>query len=366
MLSQNIPFVLFACVVPVKGAERSTLCDVQRENIFFIPNSLYEILITHKGKTLAAIKQFYNNEYDDTIEEYFSFLYEQEYIFFSNEPDLFPAMSLFWNEPFQITNAIIDVGTYFDNMHDVLLQQLILLDAVHIQFRSFTPRSVLFWQNILDNMETKRIISVDIITPYLKAFDFQICLDFIQQYPRVHSITIFNAPLMEAKELDSMGNLLFTTQNITSAAHCGIIDEKYFSNHIKTFTESQHHNTCLNRKISIDSEGFIKNCPSMAHHFGHISEVKLEDVIKNPEFTKYWHIKKDQISVCKDCEFRHICTDCRAYIENPDDLYSKPLKCGYNPYTCEWAEWSTNPLKEKAMAHYGFVRRLSAAVDAAV
>jgi hypothetical protein len=32
---------------------------------------------------------------------------------------------------------------------------------------------------------------------------------------------------------------------------------------------------------------------------------------------------------------------------------SKPLKCGYNPYTNEWAEWSTNPLKEKAIAYYG-------------
>lgn len=32
---------------------------------------------------------------------------------------------------------------------------------------------------------------------------------------------------------------------------------------------------------------------------------------------------------------------------------SKPLKCGYNPYTSEWAEWSTNPLKRKAINFYG-------------
>jgi hypothetical protein len=34
-------------------------------------------------------------------------------------------------------------------------------------------------------------------------------------------------------------------------------------------------------------------------------------------------------------------------------MYSKPLKCGYNPYTCEWEEWSTNPLKQKAIDYYG-------------
>lgn len=34
-------------------------------------------------------------------------------------------------------------------------------------------------------------------------------------------------------------------------------------------------------------------------------------------------------------------------------MYAKPLKCGYNPYTCEWEEWSTNPLKQQAIDYYG-------------
>jgi hypothetical protein len=40
-------------------------------------------------------------------------------------------------------------------------------------------------------------------------------------------------------------------------------------------------------------------------------------------------------------------------VENPRDPYSKPLKCGYNPYTAEWAEWSQHPLKQDAIAYYG-------------
>lgn len=38
---------------------------------------------------------------------------------------------------------------------------------------------------------------------------------------------------------------------------------------------------------------------------------------------------------------------------DPEDILIKPLKCGYNPYTGEWSEWSTNPLKQKAITHYG-------------
>lgn len=91
----------------------------------------------------------------------------------------------------------------------------------------------------------------------------------------------------------------------------------------------------------------------MEKSFGHIKDTTLIEAIDKPKFKEFWNITKDQIHVCKDSEFRYVCTDCRAYIENPEDILSKPLKCGYNPYTGEWSEWSTNPLKKKAIKYYG-------------
>jgi len=83
----------------------------------------------------------------------------------------------------------------------------------------------------------------------------------------------------------------------------------------------------------------------MEKSFGNISSISLKEIISNENFSRLWTINKDEIKVCQDCEFRYVCTDCRAYIENKEDIYSKPLKCGYNPYTCEWSEWSENKLK---------------------
>ena len=91
----------------------------------------------------------------------------------------------------------------------------------------------------------------------------------------------------------------------------------------------------------------------MVESFGNIKNTTLVEAIEKINFKKFWNISKNQIEVCKDCEFRHICTDCRAFTENPEDHYSKPLKCGYSPYTNKWEEWSTNPLKQKAIKHYG-------------
>lgn len=91
----------------------------------------------------------------------------------------------------------------------------------------------------------------------------------------------------------------------------------------------------------------------MTQSFGNIRNTTLAEALSHPDFKRYWHINKDSISVCRDCEFRYICTDCRAYLEDPGNDLSKPLKCGYDPYTCTWQEWSTHPLKHNAMLHYG-------------
>ncbi|GEN75154.1 hypothetical protein CHA01nite_08940 [Chryseobacterium hagamense] len=95
----------------------------------------------------------------------------------------------------------------------------------------------------------------------------------------------------------------------------------------------------------------------MCQSFGNIENTTLEEALSKKDFKKYWNITKDDIEICKDCEFRYICTDCRAFTEaalrSDQGLdISKPLKCGYNPYTNEWKEWSTNPLKKKAIQYY--------------
>lgn len=39
-----------------------------------------------------------------------------------------------------------------------------------------------------------------------------------------------------------------------------------------------------------------------------------------------------QIDTCKLCEFRYMCHDCRIYITDKDNIFSKPLKCSYDIY----------------------------------
>jgi SPASM domain peptide maturase of grasp-with-spasm system len=348
-------FKLFACCLPVKGAERAMICDIQRQNSHFIPLGLYEILTKHNGKTVSSVQAIYHHEYDEIIEEYVAFLEKEEYIFFTDTPELFPSLDLKWDAPFQITNAIIDLQNNFLELNwGSIIQQFEELGCKHLQIRCFSPQSLSFFEQIMQQFENKRIVSVEWIMAYQSGFDKLLLFNFCQKYPRISAIYVHGAPKTETLYLSEqgMGHLFFIETFISSESHCGIISADAFSINIQTFTEAQLHNTCLNRKISIDKDGYIKNCPSMKQHYGNIRDTTLQQALEHPDFKKYWNVHKDQIKICKDCEFRYICTDCRAYVEDPQDMYSKPLKCGYNPYTCEWEEWSTNPLKQKAIDHY--------------
>ncbi len=102
---------------------------------------------------------------------------------------------------------------------------------------------------------------------------------------------------------------------------------------LKLYLESLSFNNCLYKKISVDKDGFIKNCPSHKNHFGKLSEINMMDVVLKEDFMKLGKVNKDQVSVCKDCQFRYICTDCRAYLQND---YDKPKYCNYDPYKNVW------------------------------
>lgn len=358
MKSKN--FTLFSDCIPVKGFNRSIICDMMNNKYYFIPNGLYEVLEKYNGKTIETIKKDFDNQYNDVIDEYFDFLFENRLVFFNSNPESFPKTDLKWHSPSKITNAIIDFDQTKHNYID-LLSQFEDLKCSYIQMRFFKSVDLHFIKNIIQyiNDVKSRIISIDFILPFNENFNFLELKQLLIENSRIHSIIIYNSPYNKSIEPErgKMGYLVQVEKNILSEKSCGIINYEYFHSNIKLYTESQHHNTCLNRKISIDKDGNIKNCPSMLQSFGNIKDTTLEEALNNPDFKKYWNVTKDSIEVCKDCEFRHICTDCRAYTERnhfDDEIdLSKPLKCGYNLYTNEWSEWSTNPLKEKAIEYYG-------------
>ncbi len=345
-------FKLFACCIPVKGSRRSTICDVQRSEYQFIPNILYEILTELKDKSISSIKAHYNNEHDNIIDEYFSFLLNNEYGFLCDNPDSFPDIDLTWKVPATITNVLIDVDASSQHDYHSIFQQLEELGCKAIQLRFYTQHSLNEVSDILTHIQNTRIKSIEIVIPYKPEFTIESLTIFSRKHPHISNVIIHSSP-KEEFDHDNYNHIFYFIETpVDATTHCGQISGNHFRTDISLFTEAQSYNTCLNRKISVDQKGNIKNCPSFPNNYGNITDTSFKDALKHPDFKKLWSINKDQIHVCKDCEFRYICTDCRAYVDDPKDIYSKPLKCGYNPYSGEWEAWAENPLKQKAIEYY--------------
>jgi len=330
---------LFAPCIPVKGYCRSIIADINRHKIFLIPNSLYEIIEQNKNNTLFQILREFKKEDKPILIEYFNFLELNEMIFPLEEFEIkrFPKLPLQWDFPSLCSNALIDINEF--STYDVYrtLSELSKINCFHLQIRFFKFIDYTELTEIIQYANELSFRSIQLMMNYNDNIDEDLLRECMVKYWKLAKIEVYNAPFEKIIPLLGLITMIiYYKEKLKSTDQCGCVDEKYFSIEMKHFTESQHFNTCLNRKISIDKNGEIKNCPSMEHAFGNITETNLSDIIENSEFRKLWSIRKDIIDVCKDCEFRYICTDCRCFIQNPDDIFSQPSKCRYNPYLAKW------------------------------
>jgi SPASM domain peptide maturase of grasp-with-spasm system len=345
MINVEKHLLVFSGCKFVKGASRSAIYDLQRDEMSFIPNDVFVFINSNKKLKIKDILSKYNKDEQEIVIEYIEYLLEQEFIYLGDQNDVnaFTEMDSEWFFPGEISNAIIELSEITISHHSKICNELNALGCQAIQLVSYMNRIPLnILSKILNSLKaTDSIRNIEVIIPSSnddKTSNFDE-ITFLNTYPKIDTFIVHSSEVNDKIEaLNGRSYFIYTTEKITNRNCCGVIKEDYFSFNIDTFMESLHYNSCLHKKIAIDANGEIKNCPSLHKGFGNIKSISLAEALFKKEFKNLWSVKKDQIKVCKDCEFRYVCTDCRAYIKNSEDIYSKPLKCSYNPYTNEWEQ----------------------------
>ena len=108
----------------------------------------------------------------------------------------------------------------------------------------------------------------------------------------------------------------------------------------KEFTEALQFNPCWKGKVAITDDGSVLPCVFGRECVaGNILTQPLSDILSRDDgMKKYWYMIKDRIDVCRDCEFRYGCYDCRPLARGwgGGHLTAKTFGCGYDPYTGRW------------------------------
>lgn len=330
--------LLYACCIPVSGANRSIIYDLQRLDYIFIPNILFEILDKYRGLTLHGINSKYNHEHNEQIEEYFNFLELNEYLFYTDTPILFPKMNMQWDTPSRIYTSTLCVQKATPYSIENTLSELSTLGCRHILFVIDEVWDISTFENLINIAKSNLIFSIEINAQYHSSTHLSDWLTFVVSNPQIFAINFYNAPFTQSfkeNENAKMGNIHFYSQEMlvkTISPH-----PNHFTVNMLHFTEAQICNTFYNRKVCIDKNGFIKNELHADKNFVNIKEHSITSVIEDDEFQKIWLSNKDNTLICKDCEYRYMCTDGRLpFFDEQESVYKMNTLCNYNPYDSTW------------------------------
>ncbi|MCP1300549.1 grasp-with-spasm system SPASM domain peptide maturase [Chryseobacterium sp. S0630] len=345
-------FNLFSNILITKGTTRILISDLQRNVSELYPLELYEIIIELKTHSIEAMMTNYDEESREIVQNYINLLLEKEYGFVTeNDWDRnFPPLSYDYHEPSAATDLFIemeDIGI-LKKIHPSIEN----LGVKHLVIYSLNPLALKDFIEIDEIFKTSVLSGIEIFSPFHQKINLSFIQALQKNTVRIYSLILYHCSKPPFKAKDEYRFSLHFLKDDLKISACGKVDLKYFNTNMTKVIEAINHNSCLYKKIGIDRHGTIKNCPLMSESLGNIHKQSLEETLNQPDFKKYWNLTKDHIEICKDCEFRYVCTDCRAYTENAVknkkglDI-SKPLKCGYNPYTGVWDDWLKNPLKQE-------------------
>ncbi len=336
-------FVLSSSCVITKGCNRSLIHDFSRNTSNLISNEYFDLIEYLDRKRIEDVISDIEDESKDFFIDFLNFMYENEYALFVNDVELFPKKSDELHDSHVILkDCIIEIDNninlelFVDNLH-----HLDLLNCENIQVwlkGNFNYADILKYLDLINDYD---FLCVELCIENSEIIERKYFIEIIDKYASISKIFLFNSAEAYIYEYISehenqhpmlMGQIIYINHPL-DANNCGIINFETLSFGVETqFKINKKFNGCLYKKLAIDSKGNIKNCPYTTNK---VQYNNLKEALSDDNFKKLWFIKKDDIEICKDCEFRYNCTDCRAFtIEN--NFYSKPLKCNYNPYTNEW------------------------------
>lgn len=348
-IKESDVFILSSSCEITKGINQSIIIDYLRGRIYTISNEYYDLIEIINRNNLSHVIKSIDESSLNHFFDFLDFMINSDIGLIVDDINQFPKISSKLNDELVLLKDCIieiDKETFSESLFSKVLDEINTLGCDDLQIRFLSDPTLSLVNTVLDIINSFDIFFVEIHCVSKGNISQDKWLHLIEKYAVLSHIFIYNQRVNQIIDLTKsslnnapllMGNLYYINTPLDNQI-CGIITKDNL-----TFVDKGIHNMlkcyngCLYKKISIDKEWNIKNCPSLSKNYGKITDVDLSDVVQSIDFQQYWNLKKDDIVVCKDCEFRYNCTDCRAFLSDTTNIKSKPKRCKYDPYTNTWS-----------------------------
>lgn len=109
------------------------------------------------------------------------------------------------------------------------------------------------------------------------------------------------------------------------------------------FEHNQLWNACWAGKLTITAAGDALPCVmGRSERVGNVGQESLAEILAGPRLRALWGLTKDEVAVCRDCEYRYACGDCRPLALAEGDLHGAMPRCTYDPTRGDWGQLGTD------------------------
>ncbi len=296
-----------------------------------IPHSLSIIVKKLEVESIDSVLKYYSDEKSrSNILEYIEFLIENEYAIIG---DLYlkqhlSEMSITDYRPEIVENSIVCISN--SNIEPIIRFlneiQFFLCNRLELRIQEL---SISNFEKLMSAFINSTFVSILIRSKYINELFNSSIEKIINKEQRISKHIIYNSPQSSAVDKS-----IYIRENTDFINDCGIIESDNFSINREVFISSSCANTCLSKKVSINFDGKLCSCPSIVTDNKYNT---IESFIKSNHYNELKRTVKDEIEVCKDCEYRRMCIDCRAFTDSKERPNARPSKCGYNPYIAKWS-----------------------------
>lgn len=334
---KNKTFKLFQCCIPVKGIKNGVIIDFQRKALHKVPNQIIDLIEEYSKKDIYSL--FYDfNKSKKTLKNYIRYFIENELLIVSNQTENYPRLNNTFYKPAFVDNIKIEIDDFSSILEKFFENEINDLgtNSVKLILKNNEVENLIKLNTLLEESKIK------VVVLYLEYSEvkFSQLKSIIVSNPRISMVIFYNFDSEIPPNIDR-SMFYFEKPSLEEIFENKIIESASdFALDIEIYLEALHHNLMFNKTVFIDSFGNIKRHLEDPKTYGNINKNKVIETINNNEFNTFWNINKDQIEVCKDCEFRYICPDGRIphKTQSENVNYTFNTNCNYDPYQGVWKQ----------------------------